>query len=116
MLDFDSVEEYEKFAAKRNEATKRCRQKKDGELKVPIQNQSQSQLLLAQNPLQCYRTEHPKLKATIHKQSKTIANLEARVAHLERDLATAIKKLAIVEDDGCSTKTKDKKENGKLQK
>ena len=34
LLDFDSFEEYEKFAAKRNEATKRCRQKKDGELKV----------------------------------------------------------------------------------
>ena len=34
MLDFDSIEEYEKFAAKRNEATKRCRQKKDDELKV----------------------------------------------------------------------------------
>ena len=36
LLDFDSFEEYEKFAAKRNEATKRCRQKKDGELKVPM--------------------------------------------------------------------------------
>ena len=36
LLDFDSFEEYEKFAAKRNEATKRCRQKKDGELKVPF--------------------------------------------------------------------------------
>ena len=34
MFDFDSIEEYEKFAAKRNEATKRCRQKKDDELKV----------------------------------------------------------------------------------
>ena len=36
MLDFDSIEDYEKFAAKRNEATKRCRQKKDNDLKVPI--------------------------------------------------------------------------------
>ena len=77
--------------------------------------QSHSQLFLAQNPLQVYRTEQPKLKATIHEQSKKIANLEARVAHLERDLATAINKLAMAKDDGCSTKTKDKKENGKLQ-
>ena len=46
LLDFDTFEEYEKFAAKRNEATKRCRQKKDGELKVPIDIHSNTKITI----------------------------------------------------------------------
>ena len=46
LLDFDSFEEYEKFAAKRNEATKRCRQKKEEELKVPIDINSHTKISL----------------------------------------------------------------------
>ena len=63
--------------------------------------------------LQNYRIEQPKLKATIREQTKIISNLEAKVVHLERRLATASNMLAMLKDRGCSTAVK--KENGKYQ-
>jgi len=69
MKDFQTKEEYQRFAKSRNAATKKCRQKKEEELKT-------------------LRDENPELK-------KENARLKGRVADLERELEEALCKLKL---------------------
>jgi len=69
MKDFQTKEEYQRFAKSRNAATKKCRQKKEEELKT-------------------LRDENPKLR-------QENAALKSRVADLERELEEALCKLKL---------------------
>jgi len=87
MRDFRTQEEYEKFAKSRNAATKRCRQKKEEELRI----------LREENPV--LREENARLARkvdTLEKEKVTeVAALRGRVANLERDLADALSRLNV---------------------
>jgi len=100
MRDFRTQEEYEKFAKSRNAATKRCRQKKEEELRI----------LREENPV--LREENARLARkvdTLEKEKVTeVKALRGRVARLERELADAISRLNVSPSslsDGCKEVT-----------
>ena len=65
--------------------------------------------------MQSLRSEQPLLKATIRQQSEKIAKLEDKIVQLERELGTAMKKLANVGGDESSKEATGCKEYGKFQ-
>merc|ERR1719415_348011 len=99
MKDFSTEEEYKKFAKSRNAATKRCRQKKEEELKI----------LRDENP--ALREENARLR---HKSEEALAEnaaLKGRLAEMERELEEALARLKLGGSSspgspgGASTKT-----------
>jgi len=98
MKDFSTEEEYKKFAKSRNAATKRCRQKKEEELKI----------LREENP--ALREENARLR---HKSEEALAEnaaLKGRLAEMERELEEALARLKLGggspgSPGGASTKT-----------
>merc|ERR1719210_2485754 len=83
MKDFSTEEEYKKFAKSRNAATKRCRQKKEEELKI----------LREENP--ALREENARLR---HKSEEALpenAALKGRLAEMERELEEALARLKL---------------------
>jgi len=88
MKDFSTEEEYKKFAKSRNAATKRCRQKKEEELKI----------LREENP--ALREENARLR---HKSEEALAEnaaLKGRLAEMERELEEALARLKL---GGCGS-------------
>merc|ERR1719270_296915 len=91
MKDFSTEEEYKKFAKSRNAATKRCRQKKEEELKI-------------------LREENARPR---HKSEEALAEnaaLKGRLAEMERELEEALARLKLGggspgSPGGASTKT-----------
>merc|ERR1719219_335617 len=83
MKDFQTQEEYKRFAKSRNAATKRCRQKKEEELKI----------LREENP--ALREENARLR---HKSEEALAEnaaLKGRLAEMERELEEALARLKL---------------------
>jgi len=94
MKDFQTKEEYQRFAKSRNAATKRCRQKKEEELKI----------LREENP--ALMKENARLRQVVdtlmskgNSDSKIVlaenAALKTRVADLERELEEALCRLKL---------------------
>jgi len=93
MKDFNSSEEYKQFARRRNEATRRCRQKKEIELKD-------------------LREEVPQIKAANQALEEENLRLKAENARLVEELNQALAKLSTGEVASASPSEK----SGKKQK
>jgi len=96
MKDFQTQEEYKRFAKSRNAATKRCRQKKEEELKIlreenPALREENARLRLVVDTLKLNGSDSATTKIVMAEN----AALKGRVADLERELEEALCKLKL---------------------
>jgi len=99
MKDFQTQEEYKRFAKSRNAATKRCRQKKEEELKIlreenPALREENARLRKVIDTLEKRKLKGSDSAATKIVMAENVA-LKGRVADLERELEEALCKLKL---------------------